>query len=669
MRSDNEIKEILEKTFMSPSYNQGTVKLFKSTYPDIVGYLKEKYGEEHKAAEMSYCYLHGMNTVPRCRCGGRLRFKGFMHGYSGYCSERCRYLDKEAQARAKEKRTQTNMEKFGVENVFCRDDYQDKARQTRLDKYGDMYYSNHEKARETCMHRYGSSTPGGSPEIQKRIKSTFISKYGAPSSFGSNEVRKKIRKTMLKRYGVEFTGQSEELKAKQQKTTLERYGFPCALKNPGIRAKARKTIEGRYGVSSYSQTREFHTDRRHKFFSTQDPDASFDSTWEVMVYDYCLSRGVRPVVSPCILPYESGGKKHYYVPDFMINGHLVETKGNQFLGADRDSWTMPYRKKEWTDEEFRSIQECCRAKSRCAKEHGVIVISQHEMNDLASALDPILGDTVTCNAAPAELNLHGLTEEDIFELCKSSEFPGMMKWPKDHPIWRCHIDGRKSPFEAWTVDTLLHRAVTNMLGLGVKSRAIGKEPKYSIFLETACKEASEGYPLRLLRMVLDRFTKIKIAPKVTAFPKGMLLKTLKETGVDISTGVYCPMAGFGGLVEGSRQWLTEHGIDPVGRIYSADINEDLCRWYGWEHKDVLSDTVETDKTVLVCPPFDSKEQWPGTPESMYKSFEEWTTLIRRHVKAPKYMFFGPPTDEDKHGPDLFLQHVQARYYPEYSAPL
>ena len=73
--------------------------------------------------------------------------------------------------------------------------------------------------------------------------------------------------------------------------------------------------------------------------------------------------------------------------------------------------------------------------------------------------------------------------------------------------------------------------------------------------------------------------------------------------------------------------------------------------------------------VAACPPFDDKEQWPGTPPEMYMPFEEWAVLIRKHIKAPRYILFGPVTGIDSSRPAMYGRTAQARYYPEYSYPI
>ena len=55
----------------------------------------------------------------------------------------------------------------------------------------------------------------------------------------------------------------------------------------------------------------------------------FDSTWEVLVYEFCMENGIEVEYSPNIVfEYECFGEIHTYHPDFIINGKLYEVKGD-----------------------------------------------------------------------------------------------------------------------------------------------------------------------------------------------------------------------------------------------------------------------------------------------------------------------------------------------------
>ena len=240
--------------------------------------------------------------------------------------------------------------------------------------------------------------------------------------------------------------------------------------------------------------------------------------------------------------------------------------------------------------------------------------------------------------------------EEIVEFASSRRFPGTEKWVAGHPIWDCNVGSLPSPKEAWYDRALLRKAVDNLLWIVERD----KNPNFVLPRKDAIAAKSD----KLLRYILDRFTVAKIAPKVTALREGDLLNLLKESGVALHNGVYCPMAGFGGIVRAAQKLSQE--------VEAYDINEAFCEWYGWERRDALAQVVETNKTVMTCPPFGKNyEHWKGTPKEMSDiSFVEWTKLIKEHIKAPEYIFIGPQLKSREHRCGLFAKSAGIQIWTE-----
>lgn len=109
-------------------------------------------------------------------CNSPTKFRTFKIGYNTYCSNKCIQNSEEV----KEKRKQTFIEKFGVDN------------------------------------------PSKSPEIRNKTKETCEERYGG-IGFKSEKLREKNKKTMIEKYGVEYYLQSDEGIKKLKETKLERY--------------------------------------------------------------------------------------------------------------------------------------------------------------------------------------------------------------------------------------------------------------------------------------------------------------------------------------------------------------------------------------------------------------------------------------------------------------
>lgn len=230
--------------------------------------------------------------------------------------------------------------------------------------------------------------------------------------------------------------------------------------------------------------------------------------------------------------------------------------------------------------------------------------------------------------------------EKIVNYCLTQDLPGNGKWPANHPIWDCYVGKNISPRDAWCRRDYLTKAVKNIFYMLPKDEKFRirhiKELLNCQMLDNRIVYASQ----KLLQMIQDRFTIAKIAPKVTAISEYSVKKIIDESGIDISNGVYLPMAGFGGIYRAVKSY---GDID----VEAYDINEKFCHWYGWEQRDMLAQKVVTDKVCICCPPFGKKyEHWDGTPDEMSDiDFKEWYKLIKKYVIAPEYIIIGPEIDK------------------------
>lgn len=263
--------------------------------------------------------------------------------------------------------------------------------------------------------------------------------------------------------------------------------------------------------------------------------------------------------------------------------------------------------------------------------------------------------------------LFGLSKLDLLQLCLISEFPGTPKWEPSNPIWDCNVYNHMSPKDAWKREDYLLKAINNLFKITKDSIARNKYENFVNKIE--CSFQSKG--ALLLQEILNRFTVAKIAPRVTAISSGSIFRILKDSKIDLSNGVYCPMAGFGGIIEGVKRWFSLHKINEENKIEAFDINRNFCKYYGWIERDLLEKVVVTNKTVVVCPPFGLKtERWNGTPEvrndeyeTNYLDFEVWCKLIREYVKSPNYIFIGPEINKNKNKCGLFAKRLGIQWYP------
>ena len=162
---------------------------------------------------------------------------------STICNHLKKYNIKKDRELITEKITETNLSRFGSNSPFGNTKIREKSFQTKLKKYGDGYFNNHDKAEITNIQKYNNRTPLCNTDVLEKIKKTNLEKYGSKNPFGSKEIQEKIKKTNLEKYGVENISSLESIKNKKR----ENY------KNSDTKEKTIKTNIERYGVPSVSQ--------------------------------------------------------------------------------------------------------------------------------------------------------------------------------------------------------------------------------------------------------------------------------------------------------------------------------------------------------------------------------------------------------------------------------
>ena len=187
---------------------------FKKHHPEFCNYLLNKYKgvSWNKFSELLYLYFNGLEDIPKCPyCGNPVKFIDFSKGYHTYCSQKCVYNSKDVS----DKKKQTCLKKYGVENPSQSDLIKKKKIQTSLKHYGVPYTAQaievRNQIKQTNLKRYGGM-PLNSQIVQNKYKSTCLKKYGFENASQSELIKKKKIQTSLKHYGVKYYSQSEEYK-------------------------------------------------------------------------------------------------------------------------------------------------------------------------------------------------------------------------------------------------------------------------------------------------------------------------------------------------------------------------------------------------------------------------------------------------------------------------
>ena len=104
---------------------------------------------------------------------------------------------------------------------------------------------------------------------------------------------------------------------------------------------------------------------------------TFDSSWEVKVYQYCKENNISCIYQPDIqFIYEYQGKEHVYQPDFLINDKLYEVKGDQFFEGDK--MINPFD---------RSQDGLFEMKHQCMIENNVVILKKDDINQIKNSIN------------------------------------------------------------------------------------------------------------------------------------------------------------------------------------------------------------------------------------------------------------------------------------------
>lgn len=89
----------------------------------------------------------------------------------------------------RQKAKQTCIERYGVSNPHQLDTTIQKTRQTKLSRYDNENYNNMAKNRQTCIERYGVDSVFKLPDVKYKIKCTMLKRYGVDNGFKITQLK------------------------------------------------------------------------------------------------------------------------------------------------------------------------------------------------------------------------------------------------------------------------------------------------------------------------------------------------------------------------------------------------------------------------------------------------------------------------------------------------
>lgn len=359
----SELNEILSKI---KTHKKRLMIYIKNHHPEVYNSIFEQTQFLDKTAtfaERIYCIKNNLYHRPICPvCHvNEVSFAKDKGKYRTACSQHCSRKDKNRIQKCID--TYNNKTKEEQQKIF------DKVLKTKIERYGEDWYEKSfaEKARQTKLIRYGNPNYFN----KEKLKETFTKKYGGPSPFSCKEIIEKSKQTCLSNYGVDNFGKTPE---------------SIKIRTMGTRNRSFDYIMN-YQLASPMFTREEYINGNHEDqfeFSCKKCGTSFYSRWDngglvtpcphchpikygtsnmeteiidfiKTIYNGTIKRNVRDLIAPKELDIVLPGKKIaieldgvFFHSDYYKQNssyHLEKTKdceqlGYQLIHVFEDEWVF-----------------------------------------------------------------------------------------------------------------------------------------------------------------------------------------------------------------------------------------------------------------------------------------------------------------------------------------
>lgn len=300
--------------------------------------------------ERCYCIYNDIKEIPKCiECKKNdTKWDKSKRNYSPFCGIKC----KGTSSVIKNKVKQTNLIKYGVENVSSLNEVKNKKIEKSIEKYGVRHTLQSKEVRdkgiETIKKRYGTEHPLQNKDIINKIKKTLMIRYGVDNVSKNKDIQEKKKNTNLKKYNRIYYSQthiSEDIIKKLS-------SFDFLYEEHYIKQKSLLTIATELGVNDGTVARYLHShglETQHYMVSDIEKDLR---EYISSIYNGEIFYNTRTLIPPKEIDI--------YIPEYKLgiefcglfwhneniitkNGHLdkmnlTNKKGIRMLFVYEDEW-------------------------------------------------------------------------------------------------------------------------------------------------------------------------------------------------------------------------------------------------------------------------------------------------------------------------------------------
>jgi len=208
-----------------------------------------KHLRVHKISTENYYLFYINHNAGICEvCGKEVKFSSIDKGFP----KLCKTCNNKKNPKRIQKIKETNLKKYGVENVSQVESFKENRKQTNLRKYGVEYTHQNKDIMKKCLntwdHKYEGGHPGRDPKIKQKKKNTCQKRYGVDNPSSVQEFKEKRRKTNLEIYGESHPMKTKKIRKQFEEKMIQKYGVKNALQYPTFLEKARQTNQKNRGT-------------------------------------------------------------------------------------------------------------------------------------------------------------------------------------------------------------------------------------------------------------------------------------------------------------------------------------------------------------------------------------------------------------------------------------
>ncbi len=330
-------------------------------------------------------FIKGKCIYENCQNSFEKKFK-YICEIGSYCKNCCKII-------SKNRRKQTCLNKYGVDNHTKTENYKNSFKSTKftynlledfcklnsiklLKNYSIVKLQSHSYIEGNCqnidckntfnkkffklINTNGLCNPCVYIKAKEVRKQTNLKNIGFENYFQNEKIKEKIKETNKSKYGVEYVAQSQHIKEKFKQTCLKNYGVEHMSHCPEIQEKIKQTNIKKYGVEHLMKKPEYLEQMLKKSYKFKDFIMPSGKIIQIQGYEHIALNELiinekinesdiitGAINVPEIEYFDKNNNKRKHFPDIFIpkQNRIIEVKSTWTFQKDNVLIRQSYGKK------------------------------------------------------------------------------------------------------------------------------------------------------------------------------------------------------------------------------------------------------------------------------------------------------------------------------------